>query len=37
MRVEFHNALISLENAFSTLGIELGVLYITKQEFQAQN
>lgn len=31
---KFHNALISLENAFSTLGIELGVLYITKQEFQ---
>lgn len=31
---KFHKALISLENAFSTLGIELGVLYITKQEFQ---
>lgn len=31
---KFHNALISLENSFNNLGIELGVLYITKQEFQ---
>ena len=31
---KFHNALISLENTFSTLRIKLGVLYITKQEFQ---
>lgn len=31
---KFHNALISLENSFNNLGIKLGVLYITKQEFQ---
>lgn len=31
---KFHDALISLENSFNNLGIELGVLYITKQEFQ---
>ena len=31
---KFHKALISLENSFNNLGIELGVLYITKKEFQ---
>lgn len=31
---KFHNALISLENAFNNLGIEIGVLYITKQEYE---
>lgn len=31
---KFHKSLISLENSFKNLGIELGVLYITKEEFQ---
>lgn len=31
---KYHNALISLENAFNSLGIEIGVLHITKEEYQ---
>ena len=31
---KYHNALISLENSFVQLGIEVGVLYITKKEFE---
>lgn len=31
---EYHNALISLEKAFKNLGVDLGVLYITKEEYQ---
>lgn len=31
---KFHKALISLENAFHSLGIEINVLYITKQEYE---
>lgn len=31
---KFHEALVSLENSFLNLGVEIGVLYITKEEFQ---
>lgn len=31
---KYHNALISLENSFKKLGVEVGVLHITKEEYQ---
>lgn len=31
---KYHNALISLENSFKNLGVEIGVLNITKEEYQ---
>lgn len=31
---KYHNALISIEKAFKKLGVEIGVLHITKEEYQ---